>query len=199
MSDDDTPVMQQDTLQTVSFGECFKIGPSGLDVIGKPSFEQCEALWETLRTMEKSIQFAIGDAMKYFRERWGERADQIISDGTGWSLETLRAYEWTSDKVRPEVRMIDRGLSYSHHQAVAKLPPVEQKKWLAEAVDGDAPWPVSRLKQAIKANGDLDVTAWFVIVRAKDEASRDRLMSELESRGFICKSTDRRGEKKETS
>src|SRR5262245_9411684 len=119
-----------ESMAPVTLGKHFRITASGLNVSGKPTFADCEHLWEGLRTLEKSIQFAIGDAMNYFRQAFGERADQIISDRTGWSHETLRSYEWAAEKVLPENRMMDRGLTFSHHYAVGALTPKEQRVWL---------------------------------------------------------------------
>lgn len=186
----------QETLQTVRLGENFQITPQGLIVVGRPTFEQCDALWETLLTMEKTIQFAIGDAMKYIRARFEDKADQIISARTGWSFETIRNYEWVADKVPQDVRRLTE-LSFSHHQSVAGLPPDQQSAWLAKAIDGDKPWPVNRLRAAIKASGDIPVSAWFLLVKADSEVTRDALMTELESRGFVCTATERRSPAKE--
>jgi len=182
---------------SVGLGEYFEATPKGLIVKGKPSFEACEALWETFLTVERTIQMCVGDAMRYFRERWGERADQIISHRTGWSLSTIRAYEWTAEKVPQGIRRLDV-LDYSHHQAVARLPPRDQKKWLDRAAEGDErqgvvePWPVSRLKAAIKANGDQPVTTWVCVAFCDSEGQRDKLLSELESRGIRCKASEKR-------
>ena len=109
----------------VTLGPHFQITPAGLTVTGEPSFEQCQALWDGLTTLEKGIQFAIGDAMRYFKKRWGERAAQIVSDATGWSFSTLSNYEWVATHVAADNRMLDRGLSFRHHQVVAKYAPRE--------------------------------------------------------------------------
>jgi hypothetical protein len=185
-----------DTQMTpVTLGRHFTITPAGLTVLGKPTFGECEQLWEALLTLEKSIQFSIGDAMKLFRELWGERAAQIISDRVGWTLETLRAYEWTAEKVAPENRVMDR-LTYSHHQVVARLSPPEQKAWLAKASepinDGGSPWTVGRLKTAIKAGADPEPSRFYVMVTCVDEPARDALIQRLEREGYRCKSLERR-------
>lgn len=163
--------------------EHFLITPQGLQVRGEPDFDACELLWKKLRSMEKGIQFAIGDAAKYLRQRFGERADQIISAATGWSHETVRTYEWTAEKVPQPVRHMEE-LTYSHHQAVGKLSPREQTKWLdkAAAGDGDKPWSVSKLKAAMKDEG-AEASYWLM-VKCKNAADRDKLQRRLESEGY---------------
>jgi len=163
----------------------FLIQADGLRVKGKPSFHDWEMFWKKLRSMEKGIQFAIGDAIKLMRAQLGEKADQIISAATGWSDSTVRAYEWTADKVPQEVRHMDT-LSYSHHQAVAKLPPKEQTKWLDKAATGDGTkeWTVAALKAHMKS-ADTGVEASFwLLVRCKDAADRDQLSKRLEAEGY---------------
>jgi hypothetical protein len=182
-----------DDFSPVNFGDHFRVTPTGLDIIGEPSFSVCQQFWASLRTLERGLQFAIGDAAKYLRRRFGERADQIISDATGWSFETLRAYEWTADSVPTEVRHMDV-LTYSHHQAVAKLSPREQRQWLDKAAvgNGEKRWPVAQLKRAIKASGgDKTVTAWVLVAIFDSEAKRDAVQSELEARSIICKASER--------
>lgn len=180
-----------DQLQTIGpdfapvlVDEFFLITPSGLQVRGEPDFNQCELFWKQLRSMEKGIQFAIGDAAKYLRKRFGDRADQIISAATGWSHETVRAYEWTAENVPEQVRHMEE-LTYSHHQAVGKLPPREQGKWLDKAAkgDGEKPWSVSRLKSAMKDEGAEP--SYWLMVKCKNSADRDRLQKRLESEGYV--------------
>lgn len=186
-------VIVQETLQSVGLGKYFRVSEKGLEIVGQPSFDQCEALWETLVTVHQTIQIAIGDAMKYFRERWGVRADQIISARTGWSLSTLHVYENTAKSIAPENRRFD-ALSYSHHQAVVALPPREQKRWLDKAAEGEdgQPWPVRRLKAAVKAGGDLPVQEYGFVAFIADERKRDDAQRELEGRGFRCTATEKR-------
>lgn len=164
--------------------EYFLITPQGLDVRGEPSFAACELFWKKLRSMEKGIQFAIGDAAKYLRQRFGDKADQIISAATGWSHETVRTYEWTADNVPLPVRHMEE-LTYSHHQAVGKLTPREQTKWLDKAAAGDGvkPWSVSKMKSAMKDEG-AEASYWLM-VRCKSADDRDKLQKRLESEGYV--------------
>lgn len=187
------PAIVQDALQTVSLGVHFEVTPRGLTVKGRPNFEAFDALGETLRTLEHSLAFVVGDFFREAEERFGEQASQIL-DHTGWSESTLRAYRWTATKVSQADRRMDV-LKYAHHQAVAKLSPKEQRRWLTKAADGDGekPWPVARLKAAIRAGGDQPVTTWVCVAFCDSETQRDTLVKELESRGIRCKASEKRG------
>lgn len=182
----------QESLTSVDLCDLFQVTTHGLEVRGKPSFEACERLWDSLLLMEKTIQFAIGDAWHYFEERWGERASQIVSDRVGWSLDTLRNYRWVSERVAPNRRRLDK-LSFSHHQKVAQCAPREQEKWLTQAADDEPPWSVKRLTQAIKAGEDQVITCWVLVARFDNEKKRDLAQRELEARGAICTASEKRG------
>lgn len=183
----------------IGLGQYFRLTPNGLlvrEIRGRgPTFDDCHAMWLSLRTIEKGVQFAIGDAARYIRERFGEKADQILTAATGLTASSLRAYEWASEKVPQEVRRLDV-LDYSHHQAVAALPPREQKKWLDEAAKGDAetgePWSVKRLKAAVKAGADVPVETWVLVVECESESKRDQLKIELEAKGYACHASEKR-------
>lgn len=181
--------------ELVSFTSHFRVTEVGLDIIGEPSYDECERLWKKLHKVRRGLQFAIGDAAKYIRGRFGEKADQILSDVTGWTPETLRTYEWTSESVAPANRRMDV-LEYSHHQAVARLAPRDQKRWLTKAAEDETPWSVARLKKAVKHDVDAPVSMWVLVVYCDSEAKRDRLEREMISNGHAVKTGERRGEKK---
>lgn len=181
-----------DTL--VPYGKEFDITATGLIVHGEPTLRTCGKLLRGLRAVEQGVQFAIGDAILYIEKHFGEKASQVIDNELGWSESTINVYRWTAEHVLFENRRPD--LFYSHHQAVAKLPPADQRTWLAQAAgNGDGKWPVSRLKLALKAGGDVPESAWFILVETSATEERDELSKELESRGFKCKPVERRGPK----
>lgn len=180
--------------QPVMLGKHFKITPSGLDIVGDPSFEACDALWNGLKTLERSLQFAIGDAIRYIEGRWGEEKAAQIIDATGWSLSTVNVYRWVAKNVPSENRMLDRGLSYAHHQACAGLPAPDQKVWLTRALgDGDGEhWPVAKLKQALRSKVEVEETEWYLVVACGTEEKRENLRRELEGKGYRCKVSEKR-------
>jgi hypothetical protein len=186
-------------LATVPVGENFKITPTGLVVIGEPTYEACADFSEVLRTFERSIQFVIGDYCRYLEGRFGEKASQII-DATGWSLSTIKTYIWVSENVLPENRRIEQGLSFKHHMAVASLPPEQQRSWLAKALNEaeEEPWPASRLVAAIKNGADVETSGWVIFVTCTSEKQQTRVLKLLEVEGVQCKAVSKRkGEKTE--
>ena len=180
-------------LSPVQIGKYFQITPTGLLVTGEPDFDTCAGFGEMLRTFEVGLQFAIGDYARYVEGRFGEQASQIL-DATGWAEATLRVYTWVSGKVPAENRMVDRGLSFKHHMAVAGLSPSQQRKWLDHALgNGDGePWSVNRLTAAVKAGADVTPTAWLVLATCTSERQQSKVMKLLELEGVACKTMERR-------
>lgn len=67
-----------------------------------------------------------------------------------WS--TARVYRWVSQRVTPDRRV--RGLSWSHHQAVAALEPDEQTEWLLDAQTHG--WTRAELRDRIAGRKQTD-------------------------------------------
>lgn len=97
---------------------CFKMTTKGLQITGDPTYEEWEAVGETLRFLEGSIRFAIGDWLRYGERKWGEKYAQA-SEETGYSEGTLRDSAWVASAVDLSLRS-DK-LSFAHHKEVASL------------------------------------------------------------------------------
>lgn len=126
--------------------EHFKLGPTGLVVKGKPSFDEWSNIGGMLRLFEQGVQWLLGDWVNFGEGEWGDKTAQVI-DAERFTESTIRVYAWTAAKVPPKNRI--PGLSYSHHQTVAEFTPSEQEKWLTRALKHD--WSISDLKREIKA------------------------------------------------
>ncbi len=96
------------------------------------SYDRYEALCCLLGKMHEAVRFAIGDAILLGEQLYKEQAYQAIEQ-MGLSETARREYLRVSDRVPRSVRRPE--LSWSHHRAVAALPPPEQKTWLAKASD----------------------------------------------------------------
>lgn len=83
-----------------------------------------------LGQLHESVRFAIGDAILYAEELYGQDGYQAI-DALALSEEAMREYVRVSQRVPKSRRR--KHLSWSHHRAVAALPPPEQKEWLTKA------------------------------------------------------------------
>lgn len=108
----------------------FEFRPTGLVVTGDPAFEIYEAVGRWLQRIEAAVQWWIGDWLNYGERRWGETFAQA-ADQTSYTEGSLANMKWVAGRVDPSSRNED--LSYSHHVAVAPLPPDEQEAWLEKA------------------------------------------------------------------
>ncbi len=93
-------------------------------------YDEYEALCLWLGRAHEAVRFAIGDAIIQGEQRFGEKAYQAI-ELIRLSERGRLEYVRVSEKVPHSLRRPD--LSWSHHRAVAALPPPEQKRWLREA------------------------------------------------------------------
>ena len=102
----------------------------------EPGLEQLswELIGSLLTRVQSGVQWWVGDWMQYGEQAYGEKYAQAVDayEQTGINVDTLRNYQWVSEHV-PVVRRLTT-LSWSHHQAIAALPPKEQTQWLQEAV-----------------------------------------------------------------
>lgn len=193
----ETAMISMPADEKVQLSEGFRADVNGLDITGRPAIAAWAESLRTLRIIERGGQFAIGDAVVYGEDRYGEEASQFLDASEGWSEKTLSIYRWASTRIAKKNRRMDR-LGIAHHLAVAALSEAGQKKWLTKAAnDGEElPWTVGRLKAAIKAGEDQEVTGWFLIVACDTEARRDGLKDRLEREGHTVKARDSRSPKR---
>lgn len=188
-----------DSVAAVPIAKGFSMSVNGLEVdeAKPPSLAACEKLGVTLRVVERGAQFALGDFINYVEARFGEEAAQIIDASSGWSEKTVSVYRWISARVNPAIRRMDR-LGIRHHLLVAGLTPAQQEKWLTKASndDGDEPWTVSKLGEAMTEVGDAPDTAWWVLVATQSAADQASLMASLEAQGRQVKALQKHDKKK---
>lgn len=95
--------------------------------------ERIGDIYAAIRVLDAEVRFTIGDAILAGEMLFGEQAYQAF-ERFDVSEEVRRECVRISRKVPRSTRKLKR-LSWSHHRAVAALPPVEQKLWLKRAVD----------------------------------------------------------------
>ena len=78
----------------------------------------------------KSIQFWLGDWLRFGERKFGEMYTQAL-ERTNFSYQRLADVKYVADHVDFSLR--NENLSFEHHKAVASLPSVEQKSWLTAA------------------------------------------------------------------
>ena len=93
-------------------------------------YERFQDLCYMLGRFHEAVRFAIGDAIIQGEVLYGESAFQAIEE-MGLSEEARSEYVRVAQRVAPSRRR--KGLSWSHHRAVAALSPPEQKEWLKRA------------------------------------------------------------------
>ena len=161
-------------LEPYTYGK-FEFSANGLRAIGKPTYAEWQQVGHKLAVDARSIAFQVGDWLRIGEEHFGELAAQVID-----------ARQWQAERVPMENRMLDRGLTYSHHQIVAKLSHPEQREWLGKAAEGDGekPWPVARLKREIKhADGEASPLTFGITVFCADEADQQAGCRQLDALG----------------
>lgn len=122
----------------------FELTPTSLDVKGVLPVQDWLDYGEyKLQYVEGALQWWIGDYLNEFEGQHGEMYAQAVDDS---QAESWKKYKWVSKRVEKGSRL--HLLSWSHHQAVASLPPTEQKRWLQKTLDNH--WNRNELRAAIR-------------------------------------------------
>jgi site-specific DNA-methyltransferase (adenine-specific) len=133
--------------QLALFTNNFRITEVGLEVDGKPDFEDWMEYGQSLKVLEGTArQFAIGDWIvmgfdTYEHGKW-EAVQQVWGSD---NLSTLQQYERVAKHVKSCNRLQD--LSWTHHHAIADLAPDKQRIWLEQAAANK--WSVATLRQKL--------------------------------------------------
>lgn len=94
-------------------------------------YNEWEKIGKVLRHMEGSVQFWIGDWIRYGERTYkgvnSAQYDKAIEE-TGLERRTLQDIKYVAQNVSPTCRR--EGLSFSHHKEIAQLEPEQQKKFL---------------------------------------------------------------------
>jgi len=96
------------------------------------SYGEFEHLCGVLGALHEAVRFAIGDAIIQGEHLFGESAYQAF-ERFQLSEEAMKEYVRVAQRVPRSRRK--KGLSWSHHRAVAALEPAAQKEWLKRAAD----------------------------------------------------------------
>ena len=107
-----------------------KLVPTGWEPPEDLTFDQWEMVGIVFRTFRNAVEFAIGDWIRVGEARFGERYSQAV-DGNDYEEKTFRNWVWVAGKVEMSRRRDN--LSWSHHEAVAALPPDRQDELLDKA------------------------------------------------------------------
>jgi DNA modification methylase len=140
------------TKQLDLFTSKFKLTETGLEVNGKPDFEEWMDYGQSLKVLDGTVrQFAIGDWIIMGFDTYEHGKWDSVQQVWGMEVDALRDYLYVSNSVKSAVRTAD--LSWSHHRVVADLEPDKQQDWLAQAVKNK--WSVATLRQKMSEKNYL--------------------------------------------
>jgi hypothetical protein len=131
----------------------FQVTVTGLQVNGKPTFEQWLEQGEYLWYAKQSIQFCIGDWVNYGEHAYGQKYSQAI-DETRYTLQSLQNIAYTCAAIPPTARR--ENVPFSSHSEVASLPETERTMALDKLASKE--WTrsdVRSYKRSLKT-GDTD-------------------------------------------
>jgi hypothetical protein len=219
-----TAVMEQETSGAAS-GLALPILPGSTPVsLALPlgmSEDEYTRVGQAIHRMGRAVQWYLGDWLLYGEGAWGERYAQFASE-TGFSEEMLAQCQRVASRFAPPAfgdtllesdtdsgspHVPDAGytirprrrdtLSWTHHHAVAALPPAEADRWLDVAEkDGLS---VSKLRERVKAAIAVDVSSvepeskrtWQTVMHAVEQlaniSDRERKQTEWVARLAIGK------------
>jgi hypothetical protein len=124
----------------------------GLDI----TYDECEALAAMCGRVREVSTWVIGDLIVYSEQAFGDDVTYgQLAHATGLAYQSVVNIASVSRRVPPHRRR--RGLSRSHHEAVAKLPPGEQRTLLAKAERED--WSRDILRDEVRAATHPEPTA----------------------------------------
>jgi N6-adenosine-specific RNA methylase IME4 len=120
----------------------------GLQVSGRPTFDEHEEIGEALKYFHRVSGFALGDWLRYGETRadWQGQIDQLV-DASGMSEKTLKNVRAIAG-IDPSRRRDD--VDFSTHSEVASLAPDEQSEWLDQAATHG--WTKNELRKNIRAS-----------------------------------------------
>lgn len=122
-----------------------RIVDQGVVFTGRMSLEEYGIWTHQILYVWNSMPFFVGDTLLYGEQFIGEDYSQFFE--AHYSSQTIANYMSVCRRVPLENRRIHE-LSFGHHEAVAVLPPNEQREWLQAALDNG--WRRDELRAAIK-------------------------------------------------
>lgn len=118
----------------------FTLMPSSLAMRSRPTLEEWEDLGRKLGYMQKNINWWIGDMIVFGEAQRGDDIYQAIAETV--SYDYVDRCQFMSRSFPPGTRF---PLSYSHHQAVANIPPKLRSVMLKMAITNR--WTAQELRQ----------------------------------------------------
>ena len=128
-----------------------EVTETGLVLRPDLSFDEWQYVVQSLFSVERSINWLIGDALAYGEDKFGEEFAQAV-DSLDWKRQRVQNAAWVSRSVQHDTRRNE--LSWSHHALVASMDKDEQEMWLQRCADEHL--SCSSLRKEISASKIVD-------------------------------------------
>lgn len=128
----------------VKMTELVKYEQMGLAFPKELTWEEAEQVAHTLFRMQGALAWWVGDFLNFSEGKWGEEYAQLVPEG--YKPKTFTSWQWVASKIPAENRRLK--LSWSHHQAVAKLEPEDREKFLSLAIENN--WSLRELRENVR-------------------------------------------------
>lgn len=122
--------------------EHFILSTVGVEIVGKPSYEEWERMLHMMFANHRMSHWVIGDLIRFGEAEYGEKYSQAL-DATVYAYSTLAHDVSVAGKF--EICRRRQNLSWGHHAEVGKLAPAKQDELLERAEVEQ--WPISRLRE----------------------------------------------------
>ena len=113
----------------------------------KLTFKEWENEIKAVTAARWQTAWKLGDLLNYGEREYGEQYAQAL-DATHYEYNTLAKFKHVAARFQSLRRR--KSLSWSHHEAVASLPPKEADKWLENAEIGG--WSRAELRDHLPGN-----------------------------------------------
>jgi len=110
----------------------FRFLPTGLIVVGEPTFEECSKAARHIYFVGKMAPIWLGDLLNWMECKWGEGYAQVL-DSTGFAYQTVANAKSVMGRVPHEVRQ--DGLTFTHYSQIAGCERPQQERLLRQAKD----------------------------------------------------------------
>ena len=118
---------------------------TGLAIPADLPFDEWLTLGETLKQIDKAIQWWVGDWLNAGERNYGEMYAQAL-DETEYSYSTLRDYKWVATSI--ELSLRNENVPFWVHRTIAPLPPDRQAFAIRQAAAEK--WTVREAKSKVR-------------------------------------------------
>lgn len=140
------------SITELATAEHFKVEPTGVKIVGKPTIDQWERFGQALAVVDGAVHWWVGDWAGYGEKRFGEKYEEAVKK-TGFAYGTIANDVYVAKRFDPSRRR--ENLSFAHHQEVAKLLPKRQDE-LLDAAEKNG-WSAKALRREVKTLGSKEL------------------------------------------